>query len=65
MLIRLSDGERILLEEAASGRIRPADATTYATDLDVLLKLRLLREEDDQCRITVLGKLVLKWTSPA
>ena len=62
MLIRLADGERILLEGAARGWVRPVDATTYATDLDVLLKLRLLREEEGQFRLTVLGKLVLKWS---
>ena len=65
MLIQLSEGERILLEAAARGQLRPADQKTYSTDLDALLKLRLVREEDGQIGITVLGKLLLKWTRDA
>ena len=65
MLIQLSEGERILLEGAARGRLRPADAKTYSTDLEALLKLRLVRDEEGHIGITVLGKLLLKWTSDA
>ena len=65
MLIQLSEGERILLEAADRGRLRPADRKTYSTDLDALLKLRLVCEEDGQIGITVLGKLLLKWTRDA
>ena len=65
MLIQLSEGERILLESAASGRLRPADAVAYPTDLEALLRLRLVREEDGELGITVLGKLLLKWTRDA
>ena len=65
MLIRLSEGERILLEGAAGGELRPADQKTYSTDLEALLKLRLVREEEGQIGITILGKLLLKWTREA
>ncbi len=67
MVIQLTEAERAILEQAATGDLGvPADSSSvFRANLTFMLELQLVMETPEGVRITPLGARVLKLTRHA